>query len=266
MRGQVNILNFLLVSRFAFCIFSENLKYKNGFALLRADLKLSAFKSRTTYSRNRWWQCVRIARRNDKISFRRKFNFNTLWQCNSRKSKIMQNEYYNLIQELGRGKVTAVHDRLNNYSIEKLEKIAEMEWNPYLGETLFNMTMLCRKKKLNEQFEFNQENIHIIIRLDQAFKECCRQLKNEVESQFIHLLERNKHNPNTFHFFIDACMKIGTVKCFNSFLDCAHAVYDESLFNFSIYENEDCGGLEDFKQLLIFDFATNFARKLTNNI
>ena len=56
MRGQVNILNFLLVSRFAFCIFNENLKYINGFAQLRADLKLSAFKSRTTYSRNRYQQ------------------------------------------------------------------------------------------------------------------------------------------------------------------------------------------------------------------
>lgn len=56
MRGQVNILNFLLVIRYAFYIFSENLKYKNGFALLRADLKLSAFKSRTTYSRNRCHQ------------------------------------------------------------------------------------------------------------------------------------------------------------------------------------------------------------------
>jgi len=71
----------------------------------------------------------------------------------------MEKEYYNLIQELNRGKIEVVLDILNNCSIEKLEELAAMEWNPYLGETLYNITMLHRKKKLNEQFVFSQENI-----------------------------------------------------------------------------------------------------------
>lgn len=176
----------------------------------------------------------------------------------------MQNEYYKLIQDLNCGKVAAVHDKLNNYSIEKLEEIAEMN-NSYLGEMLFKMTAFSRKKKMDEQFDFNQENIHAIIRLDQAFKECCRQLKNEAEKLFIRLSERSERNNNRFHFFIDTCMQIGTLKCFNPFLDCSHDVYDKSLFSFSIYENEDLGGLEDFKKLPFFDFTTNYADKLTDN-
>jgi hypothetical protein len=183
----------------------------------------------------------------------------------------MQNENPNLaqdlIQELKCGKIIAVHDRLNNYSIEELEKITIMEWNPCSEETLFNMlfkmTAFCRKKKIDEQFEFNQENIHAIIRLDQALKDCCRRLKDEAENQFIHLSERAEENPDRYHFFIDTCIKIGTMKCFNPFLDCSHDIY-ESLFSFSIYENEDLGGLGDFKKLPIFDFVTNYADKITN--
>ena len=108
------------------------------------------------------------------IFFRRKFDFKTLWRIIQKKQKVMQNEYYNLIKELSRGKMTVVLDILNNFSIAELEELAVMEWNPYLGETLYNITMLHRKKKLNEQFVFSQENIQVIICLDQVFKESCR--------------------------------------------------------------------------------------------
>ena len=185
----------------------------------------------------------------------------------------MQNEYYNLIKELSRGRMAVVLDILNKCSIEELEELAVMEWNPYLGETLYNVTMLCRKKKLNEQFVFIPKNIQAIVNLDQLFKETCRQLKNEVEKEFNNLMEREKQNPNTFFFFIEACITIGSYKSFtfNSFLDCAHNVYNESLsfydesrFRFELSTNEECWP-DKIDELPIFDFVTNFSYKLTNN-
>jgi len=180
----------------------------------------------------------------------------------------MQNEYYNFIKELSRGRMTVVRNRLNKCSIEEL---AVMEWNPYLGETFYNITALHRKKKLNKQFVFNQKNIQAIVNLDQLFKETCRQLKSEVQKEFNNLMEREKQNANTFFFFIEACIKIGSFKSFNSFLDCAYSVYNESLslydkspFQFELSTNEECW-TNKIDELPIFDFITNFSDKLADN-
>jgi len=169
---------------------------------------------------------------------------------------LMQKEYYRINGDFTRGK--NVFMELENFTIEELEQLANIGWDDRFGDVLYCMFMRCRKKKMNRQFTFNQENINAIVRLEQKFKKCFRQLKIEAENEFSRLLER-KNNDSKFYFSVNGRIKIGAA---NSFLDLAHSFCDECFCNFTLTTHEGCG-LEKAKR--IFDFDTNYVDKIGLN-
>ena len=123
----------------------------------------------------------------------------------------MEEEYRICRQNFLRGKDTFIN-LLNSYSVEELEELTNREWNDEADKIMYFMFMRERKRKLNEQFIFTQENINAIVDLDEKFKECCRQLKVDVENEFSRLFERKEANHNTFHFYVE-----GYVYCLKKF-------------------------------------------------
>ena len=162
------------------------------------------------------------------------------------------------------------------YTIEELEQLIRMCWDDDEGRvSCVNRGELCkiflniRKQKLNEQFAFNQENILAICRIDEQLKVCCRQLKEDAESEIRRMLERKEKNENMFNFSIHGKIDMSVE---NSLLESSFHVSENllHLLTFSITTNKktvhpNIDNIEKICQLPIFDFTTNYAGHIGNN-
>ena len=170
-----------------------------------------------------------------------------------------------LLREFRKGNATAIHNILDRYSMDELEELGQLEnapYNEWEHLSLYRIIMYHRKKRLNEQFVFNQGNVNAILHKDMLFKKCCQQLLFEAENEYNRLLEQKKVNANTFFFHIDGSIRVWGD---NSFIDCL-ASYDNSLFDLdltgSTHENS---AQKELRKLPIFDFATNYVDKIIDN-
>ncbi|MCL2311104.1 MAG: hypothetical protein FWC41_01255 [Firmicutes bacterium] len=164
--------------------------------------------------------------------------------------------YENYLDYLRCGRYGFTYEELDQYTVEELETLASFGWSDQIGEELYEIFILRRKRKMNEQFVFNQKNINAIVQINQQLTDGCRQLKHEAETEFSRLLERRRADPNNFFFSLTCKIDIGGS---DSFLDCAISVMDDSLLFLAL------NGLDDMTTinlLPIFDFNRNYADKI----
>jgi hypothetical protein len=155
---------------------------------------------------------------------------------------------------------------LENYSVEELEKLADASWqNDDEAQELFRLILKYRKRKLNQQFVFNQENIDKIVRLNEQLKDSFKQMQNEVKQEFLRLNERTKAN-EIDGFCLDCTGSIlAEFPCKDvsisdyAFLPHAYSILNGNLLSASFSSNSD---IEQIRQCKLFDFSTNFAEKI----
>ncbi|NLA23736.1 MAG: hypothetical protein GX879_02105 [Bacteroidales bacterium] len=102
----------------------------------------------------------------------------------------LQKDYEKYLEYVRQDKSTFWYEKLEKHSMEDLQQLINFGYIGEDGEELFKILLGCRKKKANEQFIYNQENINKILQIDQDLKAGCKQLKIETEKELYQLLER----------------------------------------------------------------------------
>jgi len=168
-----------------------------------------------------------------------------------RSTEELQQNYQKYLDYLRCGIYGFTYEELDQHSIEELETLANFGWTDEVSEELYKIFMLRRKRKLNQQFVFNQETILTIVDLDKKLTNYCRELKKEAESLFRQMQEQKREN-----FNLDGKIKINGN---GSFIDCGLSVLSDHLLSFSINSREEIKNLNLQK---IFDFDRNYADKV----
>jgi len=163
----------------------------------------------------------------------------------------LQQDYQKYLDYLRCGKYGSIYEELDQHLVDELETLANFGWSDEVSEELYEIFMLRRKRKLNEQFVFNQETIRAIVDLDKKLKDYCRELKNEAESLFRQMQEYKREN-----FNLEGKIKINGN---GSFIDCGLSVMNDQLLSFSITSRDE---KESLNLLPIFDFGRNYADKI----
>ena len=83
-----------------------------------------------------------------------------------RSTEELQQNYQKYLDYLRCGIYGFTYEELAQHSIEELETLANFGWTDEVSEELYKIFMLRRKRKLNQQFVFNQETIQTIVDLD----------------------------------------------------------------------------------------------------
>jgi len=163
----------------------------------------------------------------------------------------LQQDYQKYLDYLRCGRYGFTYEELDQYSVEELEILANFGWSDRISEELYEIFMLRRKRKLNEQFVFNQETIRAIVDLNKKLTDYCRELKNEVESLFSQMQEYKREN-----FNLNGKIKIDGN---GSFIDCGLSVMNDHLLSFGITSRDK---IENLNLQAIFDFNSNYADKI----
>ena len=163
----------------------------------------------------------------------------------------LQQDYENYLDYVRCGRYGFTYEELDSHSIEELETLANFGWSDEAAEELYEIFIRRRKRKMNMQFVFNQENIHAIVQIDKQLKDCCRQLKQETETVFNQMLEQKREN-----FSIEGSIKI---RANSELLDCAFSVLDENLLYFSLNPRND---IDSINLVPIFNLDRNYAAKV----
>jgi hypothetical protein len=74
----------------------------------------------------------------------------------------LQQDYQKYLTYLHCGRYGFTYDELDQHSVEELETMANFGWSDDISEELYEIFMLRRKRKLNQQFVFNQETIYLL--------------------------------------------------------------------------------------------------------
>jgi len=164
----------------------------------------------------------------------------------------LQQDYQKYLDYLRCGRYGFTYDKLDQHSVEELETLANIGWYDDIGEELYEIFMLRRKRKLNQQFVFNRESICAIVDLDKKLTDCCRELKKEAESLFLQMQEHKREK-----FTIEGKISI---RGNDSFIDCGLSFMNDHLLSFSINSFRD--GIDGFNHLPIFNFDRNYADKI----
>ena len=103
----------------------------------------------------------------------------------------LQQDYQKYLTYLHCGRYGFTYDELDQHSVEELETMANFGWSDDISEELYEIFMLRRKRKLNQQFVFNQETIQEIVELDKNSqtivvnqrkpKSCITKCKNRID-------------------------------------------------------------------------------------
>jgi len=163
----------------------------------------------------------------------------------------LQQDYQKYLDHLRCGKYGFTYEELDRHSVEELETLANFGWSDEVSEEMYEIFMLRRKRKLNEQFVFNQETIQAIVDLDKKLKDYCRELQNEAESLFRQMQEHKREN-----FNLNGNIKIDGN---GSFIDCGLSVMNDHLLSFGITSRDK---IENLNLQTIFDFNKNYADKI----
>jgi len=163
----------------------------------------------------------------------------------------LQQDYQKYLDYLRCGRYGFTYEELDQHSIEELETLANFGWSDGISEELYEIFMLRRKRKLNEQFVFNRETIQAIVDLNNKLTDYCQELKNEAESLFRQMQENKREK-----FTLEGKIKIDGN---GSFIDCGLSVMNENLLSFSITSRDK---IENLNLQTIFDFNSNYADKI----
>jgi hypothetical protein len=172
-------------------------------------------------------------------------------------TKQLQQQYEVLLELVKRGKDELALMSAHEYPVDELEQFANLGYVDEFGEDLYKIFMYQRKRKLDKQFVFNQDNIKAIICIDHLLKNCCEQLKANVESEFIRLLELKKVNKGLFTPHIEGYINInaGDLILENTLAFIENLLY----FSFVIFEDDDFNRIQ---KLSLFDLDTNYASEI----
>lgn len=163
----------------------------------------------------------------------------------------LQKDYQKYLDYLRCGRYGFTYEELDQHSIEELEILASFGWSDAVSEELYEIFMLRRKRKLNQQFVFNQKTIQAIVDLDKKLTNYCRELKNEAESLFRQMQENKREN-----FNLEGKIKIDGN---GLFIDCGLSVMNDHLLSFGITSRDK---IENINLQMIFDFNRNYADKI----
>ena len=163
----------------------------------------------------------------------------------------LQQDYQKYLTYLHCGRYGFAYDKLDQHSVEELETMANFGWSDDISEELYEIFMLRRKRKLNQQFVFNQETIQEIVELDKKLTNYCRELKKETEELYNQMQEQNR-----YYFTINGEV---VVQGCSPFIDCALTSINENLLSFSI---SSLDGIEHLNLISIFNFERNYADKI----
>ncbi|HOG19294.1 MAG TPA: hypothetical protein PKW37_02465 [Salinivirgaceae bacterium] len=163
----------------------------------------------------------------------------------------LQHDYQKYLTYLHCGRYGFTYDELDQHSVEELETMADFGWSDDISEELYEILMLRRKRKLNQQFVFNRETIQEIVELDKKLTNCCRELRKETEELYNQMQEQNRYN-----FTINGEV---VVQGSGPFIDCALTSINENLLSFSISSRD---GIEQLNLISIFNFERNYANRI----
>jgi hypothetical protein len=163
----------------------------------------------------------------------------------------LQQDYQNYLDYLRCGRYGFTYEELDQHSVEELETLANFGWSDDVSEELYEIFMLRRKRKLNQQFVFNQETIRAIVDLNKELTDNCRKLKKEAESLFLQMQEQKREN-----FRLNGQINFNGN---NEIIDCGLSCMNNNLLSFGIDSRD---GIEGLNIWSIFNFDRNYADKV----
>lgn len=183
---------------------------------------------------------------------------------------------YGFTDELEACSVEELEETIEGISYEESKVVSgEDKREEEVYRQLFDLILNCRKRKLDAQFDYNQQNIDKIIHIDTQLKQCCAQLKEKVKAaekwcfRMVESKDDHEFCRISASIFIDASTTTQDNKIVLGDLGYPLSErfgYVSGFWSPGIDMPLNKESIETIKQMPIFDVITNHAEKFDSNI